>query len=101
MPVKVLFVDDEENILRSLRRLFMDEEFETVIAGSGEEALKLLADGREFARPFGGRIELRAHDALAGAALLDRTRAAGLLRCALLGRGHPSAPALLRHVRAS
>lgn len=39
----VLFVDDEENILRSLQRLTMDEEFTTEIAGSGEAALQILA----------------------------------------------------------
>lgn len=39
----VLFVDDEENILRSLQRLTMDEPFETEIASSGEEGLRKLA----------------------------------------------------------
>lgn len=42
----VLFVDDEENILRALRRLFMDEPFPVLTADSGEAALKLLA-GRD------------------------------------------------------
>lgn len=41
--VRVLFVDDEANILRSLRRLFMDEEgLEIETAASGEEALDIL-----------------------------------------------------------
>lgn len=39
----VLFVDDEENILKALQRLTMDEEFETEIAGSGEAGLQKLA----------------------------------------------------------
>ena len=39
----VLFVDDEENILRSLQRLTMDEAFETEIATSGDEGLHKLA----------------------------------------------------------
>ncbi len=39
---KVLFVDDEENILRSLKRLFMEEEFEVLTATSGDEGLKIL-----------------------------------------------------------
>lgn len=38
----VLFVDDEENILRSLKRLTMDETFEVETANSGEEALQKL-----------------------------------------------------------
>ncbi|KAF0219764.1 MAG: response regulator [Geobacteraceae bacterium] len=42
IQTKVLFVDDEENILGSLRRLMMDEEFEVLTANSGEEALKVL-----------------------------------------------------------
>jgi len=42
-PVAVLLVDDEENILRSLQRLLMDEEdIEITTATSGEEGLKLL-----------------------------------------------------------
>lgn len=38
----VLFVDDEENILSSLRRLFADEEFDIITANSGEEGLGVL-----------------------------------------------------------
>lgn len=41
--VSVLLVDDEENILRSLQRLLMDEDdIEITIATSGEEGLKLI-----------------------------------------------------------
>lgn len=39
----VLLVDDEENILRSLQRLLMDEDFEVVTASSGEAALERLS----------------------------------------------------------
>ncbi|MDZ7640803.1 MAG: response regulator [Desulfurivibrio sp.] len=38
----VLFVDDEENILKALRRLFIGEDFEVIIASSGAEALKII-----------------------------------------------------------
>ncbi len=38
----VLFVDDEENILKALQRLTLDEEFSTETASSGAEALELL-----------------------------------------------------------
>lgn len=40
----VLFVDDEPNILKSLRRLFIDEEWELLFAESGPEALSILAE---------------------------------------------------------
>ena len=40
---KILFVDDEENILRSLQRLFMDEEVEVFTASSGAKGLEVLA----------------------------------------------------------
>jgi len=43
VEIKVLFVDDEKNILSSLRRLTMDEDFETLVAGSGAEGLEILA----------------------------------------------------------
>jgi putative nucleotidyltransferase with HDIG domain len=40
----VLFVDDEENILKALQRLTMDEEFDTEIAASGDEGLQKLVE---------------------------------------------------------
>lgn len=43
-PVTVLLVDDEENILRALQRLLMDEEFEVLTAASGEQGLAVLRD---------------------------------------------------------
>jgi len=39
---KVLFVDDEENILKSLKRLLMDEEIDIFTANSGELGLEFL-----------------------------------------------------------
>ncbi|HEX5136406.1 MAG TPA: response regulator [Planctomycetota bacterium] len=39
----VLFVDDEPAILNSLRRVFMDEPWETLFAGGGEEGLAVVA----------------------------------------------------------
>ncbi len=45
-PFQLLCVDDEENILQSLRRLFMDEDFEVITARSGGEGLMLLAGDR-------------------------------------------------------
>jgi len=39
---KVLIVDDEENILSALQRLFRKEEYEILTAQSGEEALETL-----------------------------------------------------------
>lgn len=38
----VLFVDDEEYVLRSLKRICRNEDFQVLTAGSGSEALKLL-----------------------------------------------------------
>lgn len=40
--MEILFVDDEKNVLHSLRRLFMDEAYEIHVANSGEEALEIL-----------------------------------------------------------
>ena len=43
--IKILCVDDERNVLKSLRRLFMDEEnYEILLAESGEEGLEILAE---------------------------------------------------------
>ncbi len=41
----VLFVDDEANILKTLQRLFLDEDYEIHTANSGKEALELIDDG--------------------------------------------------------
>lgn len=41
-PMRILFVDDELNILSALKRLFMDERFEVITANSGKEAVQLL-----------------------------------------------------------
>lgn len=49
MSDTVLFVDDEENILSSIRRLFMDEDFEVLTASSGEEGLKVLGTRNDVA----------------------------------------------------
>ncbi|TAN42295.1 MAG: response regulator [Nitrospirae bacterium] len=39
---KVLFVDDEENVTRSLKRLFIDTDIEVFTANSGKEGLEIL-----------------------------------------------------------
>ena len=41
---KILIVDDEENILNSLKRLFRKEPYEILTAIDGEEGLKILDD---------------------------------------------------------
>ena len=46
--MRVLFVDDEENVLRALNRLFIDEPIEIHTAGSGKEGLEVLKS-REIA----------------------------------------------------
>lgn len=43
---KVLLVDDEENILRSLQRILRREPWELTTATSGEEALAILANDK-------------------------------------------------------
>ncbi len=41
-PARLLFVDDEANILKALRRLFRGEDFEVHLANGGQEALEVL-----------------------------------------------------------
>jgi|WetSurMetagenome_2_1015567.scaffolds.fasta_scaffold261730_2 two-component system, NtrC family, sensor kinase len=40
--IKILCVDDEENVLKALKRLFFDEDYEIITAASAEEGLKIL-----------------------------------------------------------
>lgn len=44
MLEKILFVDDEVQILKAFRRLFMDTDYEIITAQSGEEALNILEE---------------------------------------------------------
>ena len=46
--IKILCVDDERNVLKALRRLFIDEEhYEIIVAESGEEGLEALAEEKD------------------------------------------------------
>ncbi len=49
MVPKILIVDDELNILRSLRRLLEDEELNITTASSGKEALRVMNDKKDIA----------------------------------------------------
>ncbi|MEA4848706.1 MAG: response regulator [Clostridiaceae bacterium] len=42
MSKALLFVDDEKQILKAIRRLFLDTDYTLYTAGSGEEALRIL-----------------------------------------------------------
>jgi len=41
--IKILFVDDEKGVLKSIRRLFLDDDYHIIFASSGEEGLDVLA----------------------------------------------------------
>ncbi|MBN1576555.1 MAG: response regulator [Chitinispirillaceae bacterium] len=43
MEEKILFVDDEQNVLTAIKRMLFDEPYEQLYASSGEEALALIA----------------------------------------------------------
>ncbi|MFH1027118.1 MAG: response regulator, partial [Pseudomonadota bacterium] len=47
-PVRILCVDDERNVLRALERIFIDDDYEIVIAGSGDEGLNILEETGPF-----------------------------------------------------
>ncbi len=41
-PYRILLVDDEQNVLRALQRVFRQENYQVMTASSGQEALELL-----------------------------------------------------------
>lgn len=41
-PIKILCVDDEQNVLNSLKRLFLDEDYTILTATSGQDGLEIL-----------------------------------------------------------
>jgi len=43
-PIRILCVDDEKGVLRSIERVFLDEEYEILKATSGKEGLKILEE---------------------------------------------------------
>lgn len=45
---KLLFVDDEKQILKSLKRMLMDTDYDLYTAGSGQEALEILEEEPEM-----------------------------------------------------
>ena len=48
-PFKILFVDDEANVLKSLRRLFLDEEdYDILTASSGREGLEIIEENQDI-----------------------------------------------------
>jgi len=48
-PVKILLVDDEPNILKSIQRILIDEEYELLTADCGEDALEILRTHKDLA----------------------------------------------------
>jgi two-component system NtrC family sensor kinase len=41
-PIRILFVDDEINVLRSLERVFLEENYEILTASTGTEGFSVL-----------------------------------------------------------
>ena len=46
--IKILFVDDEKNVLRALERIFLDDDYEIFTASSGDEGLQILKEQGVF-----------------------------------------------------
>ena len=46
--IKILCVDDERNVLRALERIFLDDDYDIVLAGSGDEGLKVMEESGPF-----------------------------------------------------
>lgn len=46
--IKILCVDDERNVLKALERIFMDDDYDIVLAGSGDEGLKVMEESGPF-----------------------------------------------------
>jgi response regulator RpfG family c-di-GMP phosphodiesterase len=67
---KVLFVDDEENILKAVRRLLLDEPLDVLSAGSGEDALGLLKSHTDVAVV----VSDQRMPAMSGAEFLEKSR---------------------------
>ena len=69
MPGRILIVDDEKAILVALRGLFTKEGYEVDTAGSGEEAVKKIENGR-----FHVVVTDLSMDGISGMQVLERAR---------------------------
>jgi len=89
IPLKALFVDDEEYILKSIRRLLADERMEVLTATSGEEGLGILRSTGDV----GLIVSDQRMPGLAGVEFLSRAReiAPDALRIMLTGYADISA----------
>lgn len=46
--IRILCVDDERNVLRALERIFLDDDYEIVLADSGDEGLRMMENSGPF-----------------------------------------------------
>lgn len=81
--IGVLFVDDEKNILSSIKRLMIDESFSIFTAESGEEGLEILASEADI----GLIVSDQRMPGMSGTVFLEKARAAApdALRILLTG----------------
>ncbi|NKD55047.1 MULTISPECIES: response regulator [unclassified Haematospirillum] len=88
MVSRVLFVDDEQNVLSALRRTFHGE-FELETAGNAVEAMRLFLDGERFA------VMVTDMDmpAINGLQLLEQVRKHSPRTCRIVLTGKPNADA--------
>jgi len=86
MVSRVLFVDDEQNVLSALRRTFHGE-FELETAGNAIEAMRLFLDGERFA------VMVTDMDmpAINGLQLLEQVRKHSPRTCRIILTGKPNA----------
>ncbi|MGV1099510.1 HD domain-containing phosphohydrolase [Thiovibrio sp. JS02] len=83
-PGKILFVDDEVNILRALKRLFMDDAFAVFTASSGKEALRIL----ESEKDIGVIVSDQRMPEMSGVEFLEQSRRLSPLSIRILLTGY-------------
>lgn len=98
MKPRVLFVDDEPNVLEALKRMlhFMRGEWEMAFAGGGKEALELMARV-----PFDVIVADMRMPEMDGAELLNRVRELYLHVVRIVFSGYSDPAMILRSVKAA
>jgi len=69
-PIDILFVDDEKNVLQSLKRLCIDDNHSVILANSGEEALEILKNNPNI----GLIVSDQRMPAMTGSELLEKAK---------------------------
>lgn len=96
--VKILLMEDEEVIRKTVSRLLTRLGYEVETAGNGEETLDLYKNGMDTSRPFDiVMMDLTIHGGMGGVETMSRLLAIDPAVKAVISSGHFNDPVLMNY----